>query len=548
MVKKLRTGGQIVAEHLLAQGVETVFCVPGESYLPILDRLYRSKIRTVVCRQEGGAAFMAEATGKLTGKPGVVLATRGPGAANAAIGIQTAMQDSTPLVLLLGDVGRDFYGREAFQEVNFARMFAPIAKWAARVEDILHLPGMLAHAFQLAASDRPGPVVLALPEDLLREEAALPRAKPLPPFTAGPDPVQTERAGDLVAKARRPLVVAGGSCWTPEGRQALAGFAQDWSLPVAVSFRRQDLISSRHPCYAGDLGIGPDPALLKAALDADLLLLLGTRLGEIASQGYRLPCRGQTVVHVHAATSELGRVFPADLPIAAHPGLFAQAFAALKPPTRPAWKGWTQALRQSREAWAKPQPTGGALDGGLVMGILERLLPKDAVVTVDAGNFAGWPQRFLSFGNRRLLGPTSGAMGYSIPAGVAASLAEPDKCVVSCVGDGGALMTGQELATAIQYKARPIILIFDNGMLGTIRMHQENRYPGRVIATDLKNPDFAVWAQSFGAHSETVCQTQELEPALRRALAAGRAAVLHLKTDPDIISPNARLSKMEAKE
>lgn len=547
MTKKARTGGHIVVDQLLAQGVERVFCVPGESYLPILDRLYRSKIKTIVCRQEGGAAFMAEAQAKLSGRTGVILATRGPGAANAVIGIHTAMQDSTPLVLLLGDVGRDFYGREAFQEVDFAAMFAPLCKWAARVEDIAHLPSMLAHAFQLAESDRPGPVVLALPEDLLREEACLPQAKALPPFTPQALPETLAKTAAALKAAKRPLLIAGGSSWTDDGKAALAQMAKAWKLPVAVPFRRQDLISGSHPCFVGDLGIGPDPKLFKAAMEADLLLLLGTRLGEIASQAYQLPKQGQAVIHVHAGSSELGKVFHADLAVNATPDSFVQAFAGLPAPKKPAWTDWTKQLRADREAWARPRPTGGAFDAGKAMAILERLLPKDAILTVDAGNFAGWPQRFLTFGSRRLLGPTSGAMGYSIPASVSASLAEPERCVVSFVGDGGALMTGQELATAMQYKARPIILVFDNSMFGTIRMHQERRYPGRVVATGLENPDFAKWAESYGAFGATVTTTEEFEPAFKQAMTAGRAALLHIKTDADIITPNQRLSKMGKK-
>jgi acetolactate synthase-1/2/3 large subunit len=547
MTKISRTGGHIVVDQLLAEGVDRLFCVPGESYLPILDRLYRSKIKTVSCRQEGGAAFMAEAYAKLTGKAGVVLATRGPGATNASIGVHTAMQDSTPLVLLLGDVGRDFYGREAFQEVDFARMFAPICKWAARVEDIAHLPSMLTHAFQLAQSDRPGPIVLALPEDLLREEAQLPKTKAKPPFRPQAEEAYVEAAAKLLKQAKRPLLIAGGSLWTPGGKAALAAFAKAWKLPVAVPFRRQDLMAGDHPSYAGDLGIGPDPNLFAAAKQADLLFLLGTRLGEIASQGYCLPQAGQTVIHVHAGTSELGKVFHADLAINATPDSFAQVIAQSPAPKSPAWSGWTKEIRAHRESWSKPRATGGALDAGLVMEALERLLPKDAILTVDAGNFAGWPQRFLTFGARRLLGPTCGAMGYGIPAGVSASLAEPEKCVVTFVGDGGALMTGQELASAVQHKAKPIILLFDNKMFGTIRMHQEKKYPGRVSATDLVNPDFARWAESFGAVGITVAKTADFEPAFKKAMAAKRPALLHLLTDPDIITPNARISKMRAR-
>lgn len=547
MAKNSRTGGHIVVDQLLAQGVERIFCVPGESYLPILDRLYGSKIKAISCRQEGGAAFMAEAYAKLTGKTGVALATRGPGAANAAIGIHTAMQDSTPLVLLLGDVGRDFYGREAFQEVAFEAMFAPLCKWAVRVEKLRQLPGLLAKAFQIAQSDRPGPVVLALPEDLLREEAVLPAARKLAPIRKAPGKAAIAKAARLLKAAQRPLLIAGGSLWTSGGKQALAKLARGWRLPVAVPFRRQDLMAGTHSSYAGDLGIGPDPNLFKAARDADLLFLLGTRLGEIASQGYELPRRGQTIIHVHAGQEELNKVFAADLAVNATPDAFAKAFAQLAPPAQPAWTDWTKHVRHQRQEWAKPRPTGGALDCGLVMEKLDRLLPEDAILTVDAGNFAGWPQRFLTFGKRRLLGPTCGAMGYGIPAGVSASLASPDKCVVTFVGDGGALMTGQELATALQFKAKPIILIFDNKMFGTIRMHQEKRYPGRVSATALENPDFAKWAESFGAYAETVTRTQDFDAAFKRARQSGKASVLHMVTDPDIITPNARISKMKAK-
>ncbi|MBI4967838.1 MAG: thiamine pyrophosphate-binding protein [Rhodospirillales bacterium] len=544
-----RTGGRILIDALLGQGVKRVYCVPGESYLEALDALHGNAIQVVACRHESGATFMAEAEAKLTGRPGVAFATRGPGAANAAIGVHTARQDSTPLVLLLGDVGRDFIGREAFQEVDLAAFFAPLCKWSARVEEASRLPEYLARAFHVAASGRPGPVVLALPEDLLRESALALDVSPLAANHPAPSVVGLVELRKLLAASKRPLAIAGGGGWTQEGRAALRAFAEINDLPVAVTFRRQDLFAGDHPGFAGDLGLGPDPALIATAKEADLLLLIGTRMGEIASQGYSLfamPVPEKTVIHIHPEAEELGRVFRPTLAIQADGDSCAKALAGLPGANGP-WADWRAKANRARLAWATPQPTGGALDLGLAMGVVERLLPADAIVTTDAGNFAGWPQRFLTFGGRRLLGPTCGAMGYGVPAAVAASLAQPERSVLACVGDGGILMTGNELATALQQGAKPVILVFDNGMYGTIRMHQEGRHPGRVVGTQLANPDFALWARSFGAHAETVTRTEEFEPALARALAAGKAALLHLKTDPNIITPRATIADLRAK-
>jgi acetolactate synthase-1/2/3 large subunit len=541
-----RSGGRLVAEALAANGVEAVFCVPGESYLEILDALHDTNIQVVTCRQEGGAAFMAEAWGKLSGKVGVVLATRGPGASNAAIGIHTARQDSTALLMLLGDVGRDFMDREAFQEVDFPAMFAPLSKWAVRVEQAGRLPEYLGRAFSVAKAGRPGPAVLALPEDLLRETCSAPEAAaPLPPVHGKPAVEDLVALRKLMAESKRPLIVVGGGGWTEEGRQALARFAQASDLPVACSFRRLDLLAGDHPCFAGDLGLGPDPQLIAKAKAADLLILLGTRFSEIASQGYELSA-SQKLVHIHPEAEELGRVHRPGLAVACDPSEFARGLAAL-PPLLALWPEWRKELRAARLAWAKPRATGGLFDAGLAMEMLESELPGDAIVTVDAGNFAGWPQRFLTFGKRRFLGPACGAMGYGVPAAVAAALARPGQLVAGFVGDGGILMTGQEIATALQHGAAPIILVFDNGMFGTIRMHQESRHPSRVMATRLENPDFAAWARSFGAHGETVAATDDFLPAFRRARECGRAALLHLKTDPEIITPRSTLSDLRLK-
>jgi acetolactate synthase-1/2/3 large subunit len=548
----VRTGGQLVVDALLTHGVERAFGVPGESYLPILDALHdvRGRLSFVTCRHEHGASMMAEAHGKLDGRPGVCLVTRGPGACNAAIGVHTAFQDSTPMLLLIGQVERGFLGREAFQEVDFAAMFRPLAKHVEQIEDTAALPAALAQAFHVACSGRPGPVVLALPEDVLEAEVAAADIGPLPVHESPPDPGLMERLHRVLGDARRPILLLGGGGWTEAARSDIQAFAEANALPVCCGFRRIDLFDNSHPCYAGELGIGANPALVARIHEADLLIAIGSRLGEATTQGYALLSRqargeGPELVHVHADPSEPGRVFPAALAIPASIPAFARAARGLVPFHGAHWRAWTQAAHADYLADSEPRPEAAPLDLGQVMLELRELLADDAIITVDAGNFSGWPQRFLRFGGaRRLLGATNGAMGYAVPAAIAAKLRHPERMVIGCVGDGGFGMTGQELATARLTGASPIILVFDNAMYATIRMHQERRYPGRVLGTALSQPDFATLANAWGAHGERVERSEQFLPALQRARASSRAAVLHLICDPERISTRRTLREL----
>ena len=553
MTTTSRTGGEILADQLLVHGVDTVFAVPGESYLPVLDAFVdrRDALRLITCRHEAGAANMAEAAGKLTGRPGVCLVTRGPGACHASVGVHTAHQDSTPLLLLVGQVARGTRGREAFQEIDVRDMFqAPMAKWAVEIEDTRRLPELLHAAFRTATSGRPGPVVVGLPEDMLRESADVPDAGPWTPARAHPAPGDVDRAHRLLAAAGQPLIIAGGGNWTPAGRQALAALAEAADAPVAVSFRRQDLVDNEHPHYAGDLSTSVDPRLVRRVRDATHLLVLGARLGEMTTGGYttiRPGCQRVPLVHVHPDPFELGRVFVPELAVAADPGAFAAALADREFPAGADRRAWREAAHADYLDASTPGAYPGELDMGQVMRQLRASLPADAVITVDAGNFSGWAQRFWRFRHARSqLGPTSGAMGYSVPAGVAASILAPGREVVSFVGDGGFLMSGQELATAVQHGARPLVLVVNNGMYGTIRMHQELAYPGRTIGTDLRNPDFAALARAYGAHGERVTRTEEFPDALARARASGTAAVVELVVDPDQITTRATLAGLRA--
>ncbi len=545
-----RTGGEWVVRALERHGIDTVFCVPGESYLPVLDALHgaRNRIRVVVCRHEHGAANMAEAWGKLTGRPGTCLVTRAPGACNGSIGVHTARQDSTPMLLLVGQVPRAHAGREAFQEVDLEAMFAPLAKWVGHADAAAALPELMAQACHAALDGRPGPAVLSLPEDVLAETAEADDAEPLAVAAGEPDPGAMERLHRILGDAERPLMVLGGGAWTDEARAHMVRFAEDNGLPVCCSFRRQDLFPNHHAHYAGELGLGPNPALLERVRDADLLLVVGARLTQVATRDYTLiapPHPGHTLIHVHADEAELGRVYVPALGIAARPPAFAAAAAGLAGTGNAHRRPWVEAARHDCEADRMPPPCAGPLDPGAVMAELDVRLPADAVVTVDAGNFSGWPQRFLTFGGgRRLLGPTSGAMGYGTPAAVAAAIAAPERMVVGFVGDGGFGMTGQEVATAVQHGAAPLIIVFNNRMYGTIRMHQERRYPDRVVGTDLTAGDYAEVARGWGAHGERVDRTEDFAPALDRALAAGRAAVIELATDPEQVSTRATLTAL----
>jgi acetolactate synthase-1/2/3 large subunit len=542
-----RTGGTLVVASLLAHGTTHVYGVPGESYLAVLDALHdvADRLTFVVCRQEGGAAYMAEAHGKLTGRPGIALVTRGPGATNAAVGIHTAAQDSTPMVMLVGQVGTDMLDREAFQEIDYRRMYGSVAKWVAQVDRVERIPEYLSRAFVTAMSGRPGPVVLALPEDVLTATADVPDLPRACHVAATPAPEDVAAAHDLLAQASHPLVVVGGSRWDPDACAALRAFAERNDLPVACAFRRQDLFDNRHPLYAGDVGIGLNPRLAQRVREADVLLVIGERLGEIVTSGYTLPTPPlppQSLVHVHPGVEELGRVYRPRVAICATPGAFLAALAAL--PALPAqrWLDSAHAVRGEVEAWRAPRPVPGDVDLWRIVRWLDERLPDDAVLTNGAGNYSTWIHRLFRY--RRpgtQLAPYSGSMGYGVPSAIAAKLLQPDRIVVSWNGDGCFMMNGQELATAVQYGAAAVFVVIDNGMYGTIRMHQERAYPGRVSGSDLRNPDFAALARAYGAHGETVLRTDDFAPAFERALASGIPALLHVKLDPQALTMNASL-------
>jgi acetolactate synthase-1/2/3 large subunit len=547
----LLSGGQLVVAALRAHGVEMAFSVAGESYLEVLDALFDApEIRLITCRQEGGAAFMAEAYGKLTGKPGVVLVTRGPGACNASIGVHTAFQDSTPMVVLVGQVARHQIDREAFQEVDFRKMYAPLAKWVAQIDLAERVPELVNQAFQVATSGRPGPVVLALPEDMLRDQRAAAVVGPYRAVHAHPGAADLAELRRLLAAAERPIMLVGGSGWSDAAAADIARFATANDLPVCCSFRRQDIVDNRLACFVGDLGTGAAPTLVARFKAADLVLAVGARIGEITSQSYTLlgvPDPGKTLIHVHAGAEELGRVFRPDLAIQSGMAEFAAAAAALDPIAPPRWGAWRGEARADYEQGLVPTPlqSAPALDLGRVMGWLRERLPDDAIVTSDAGNFSGWPNRFLQYRRPgRQLGPTSGAMGYGVPAAVAAKLIHPDRLVVGFCGDGGFMMTGQELATAAGEGIGPVILLFNNSMYGTIRMHQERRFPGRVVGTALRNPDFAMLARAYGGFGAVVARTEEFAPAFEEAAASGRPAVIELQMDPEIITTRTTLSAL----
>ncbi|MDQ6683794.1 MAG: thiamine pyrophosphate-binding protein [Pseudomonadota bacterium] len=552
-----RPAGHALVEALLAQGVETVFGVPGESYLAVLDGFYehRQQIRFIACRHEGGAAFMAEAQGKLSGRPGICFVTRGPGASNAAIGLHTAFQDSTPLILFVGQVAAHQRDREAFQEVDYRQMFGPgtlgFAKWVGEVQSADRLPEYIARAFHVAMQGRPGPVVLALPEDMLAASTAAAVLPRIEPAMAAPPPGVVQSLGRSLANAERPFVIVGGSGWTAAACLDLERFAERWNLPVGCAFRFQDVFDNRHPNYAGDVGIGINPKLAARVRAADLVLALGPRLGEMTTGGYELltpPRPRQSLVHVHSGAEELGRVYAADLLVQAAMPLAAEALAVLPPPLHCRWGEWTTAAHADYEANLVAEAVA-PLDLAVVVQTIDRLLPADTVYTNGAGNFSGWLHRFhryagLRHGGRTQLAPTAGAMGYGVPAAIAAALLEPDRCVVNIAGDGDFLMTGQELATAVAYGVKKLlVVVVDNGSFGTIRMHQEREYPGRVSGSDLANPDFAALARAYGCWaSEAITTTAEFEPALRAALAAGRPALLHLKLDTDVSTSRTTLA------
>lgn len=541
----MRHGGQILADQLRILGVRRVFSVPGESFLAALDGLHDSGIANVVCRHEGGAAMMAEAYGKLTGQPGVCFVTRGPGATNASAGIHIARQDSTPLVMFVGQIETGHRDREAFQEIDYRQVFGGLAKWAAEVDQVERLPEYISRAFTVATGGRPGPVVLALPEDMLTAEADVPDCGG---HVIGLTPDWSEVARALLWRLRdykRPLVVVGGPHWSPQAAADLARFARTQGLPVALGFRRQDYMDNRHPHYVGDLNVGVNPRLAQRMRDADALLVIGSRLGDIETQGYTLldPAgHGKAIFHVHADPDEPGRVWQPELAIASDAIGFVAALAA-QPATCAPDPGWLRGARADYESWVTPQESPGAVKLEAVVRWLSDTLPEDAIVTNGAGNYAAWLHRYFTFKRfRTQLAPTSGSMGYGFPAAVSASLEYPGRTVVCMAGDGCFQMTLNEMSTAIQHGATPIVIVANNGRYGTIRMHQERNYPGRVSGTDLANPDYAALARAYGGHGETVRSTADFPDAFARARASGRLAVIELHLDPEALTPSQTLS------
>jgi acetolactate synthase-1/2/3 large subunit len=543
-----RSGGRILVDQLKIHGAEAAFCVPGESYLDVLNALYdaREQIRLFVCRQEGGAAFMAEAYGKLTGKPGICMVTRGPGATNASIGVHTAFQDSTPMILFIGQVGGDVAEREAFQEMDYRRMYGQMAKWVAQIDRAERIPEFVSHAFHAAVSGRPGPVVLALPEDMLVSQAVVADAAPYARVKAHPGIADLERMRELLEAAQRPLVILGGGDWSADACADIRAFVEANNLPAACSFRRQDLLDNRHPNYAGDVGIGINPRLGERVRNADLILAIGARLGEMTTGGYTLfgvPNPRQKFVHVHPGNDELGRVYRADLMVNSGMAEFARSAAALPAVDSSRWRDWTHAAHADYLANLRHAPMPGPVDLGEIVAWLRKHLPENAIITNGAGNYSGWVQRFYQYtGFRTQLAPTNGAMGYGVPAAIAAKVVHPDRVVVSFAGDGCFLMNGQELATAAQYQLPVVFVVVNNGMYGTIRMHQEREYPARVYATALENPDFAALARAYGLHGEQVGKTADFAPAFERALGSGKPALLELRIDPEAITTRASLT------
>ncbi|MFI0843355.1 thiamine pyrophosphate-binding protein [Mesorhizobium sp. IMUNJ 23232] len=543
----MKTGGQLIVDALEANGVDRLYCVPGESYLAVLDALHDSPIKTIVCRQEGGAAMMADCHGRLTGKPGICFVTRGPGATNASAGVHIAMQDSIPMILFIGQIASHAREREAFQEVNYRAFFGPIAKWATEIEDASRIPEIVTRAFSVATSGRPGPVVIALPEDMLTSEVEAPAAKAWTPVETRPGEPEMRQLADLLANAKRPIAILGGTRWTADAKSAFEKAAEAWALPVGVSFRRQMLFDHLHPCYAGDVGIGPNPKLASYIKQADLVLMVGGRFGEMPSSDYTLlksPYPDQTLVHVHADPDELGRVYRPTVAINSSPAAFAEAFAATAPKAPPAWEAETERLHAAYLDWSTPPESGpGQVAMGQVIAYLETVLPDDAIFTNGAGNYATWVHRFHRFRRFATQGaPTSGSMGYGAPAAVAAKQLFPDRDVICFAGDGCFLMNGQEFATAVQYDLPIIVVLVNNGIYGTIRMHQEREYPGRVSGTDLKNPDFAALARAYGGHGETVEKTEQFAPAFERARASGKPAIIEVRIDPEAITPTRTLT------
>jgi acetolactate synthase I/II/III large subunit len=547
-----RTGGEILVDQLVTHGVQHVFCVPGESYLAALDAFHDRDITLTVCRQEGGAAMMAEACGKATGRPGICFVTRGPGATNASPGIHIAAQDSTPMIVFIGQVARWMKEREAFQEMDYRAVFGSVAKWVTEIDDPARIPELVSRAFYTATNGRPGPVVIALPEDMLKERAAVADAPAFEPVETWPGLTDMARLQKLLWAAERPIMLMGGSRWSQSASASVMRFAERFALPVATTFRRGHLFDQTHACYAGDLGVGPNPKLVARIKAADLIVLAGGRLSEMPAQGYTLldiPTPKQTLVHIHPGAEELGRVYRPSLAIHASPTAFAASLEGLQAPNDIRWRGEIDVAHADYLAWTeKATSVPGNVNLGEIMVWLRGKLPPEAILTNGAGNYSAWLHRFYRF--RRyatLFGPTSGSMGYSVPSAVAAKRMFPDRPVVCVAGDGCFLMNGQEFATAIQYDLPLVILVVDNGTYGTIRMHQEREYPGRVTATNLKNPDFAAYARAFGGFGATVENTAEFPKAFEDAVASGKPAIVHLKVATEAITPATTLTAIRQK-
>jgi acetolactate synthase-1/2/3 large subunit len=538
-----RHGGKLLVDQLVVHGADTVFSVPGESFLAVLDGLYESPIRLITCRHEAGAANMADAYGRLTGRPGIAVVTRGPGATQASVGVHTAFQDSTPMILLIGQVASDQVEREAFQELDYRRMFGEMSKWVAQIDRVDRIPEYIARAFSTACAGRPGPVVLALPEDMLSGETDAADALPFHVVQPYPGAEQIDALRGMLERAERPLAILGGAGWTSRTAQDMRVFLEANAIPAGAAFRRQDSLDNDSPSYVGDVGIGLNPKLAARVRESDLLLVVGPRLGEMTTSGYTLlepPTPAQPLVHVHPGAEELGRVYRPELPILSGMEHFAAAVRDLR--VEPRWRDWTSAARADYEAWQQHGPMPGTLDLGECVAQLRARVP-DAIVTNGAGNFSVWAHRFWRWHDQGTqAAPTSGAMGYGVPAAVAAKAISPGRTVVCFAGDGDFLMSGQELATAVQHDLPILVIVVNNGMYGTIRMHQERHYPGRVVGTDLVNPDFAAYARAFGAHGETVTETAAFAGALDRALASGGSALIELQIDPDAINPRTTLT------
>lgn len=543
----MRHGGKILIDQLSIFGVERVFSVPGESFLAALDGLHDSAIQNVVCRHEGGAAMMAEADGKMTGMPGIAFVTRGPGATNASAGVHVARQDSTPMILFVGQIARDHRDREVFQEVDYRAMFGPISKWVAEIDQTDRIPEYIARAFSVATSGRPGPVVLALPEDMLSSEADVQDCKGPAQLLGADLSAAAERCVDWLGQADRPLIVAGGPHWSKEAEAMLAKFAENQKIPVALSFRRQDYLDNRHPSYCGDLNVGMNPALGRIVDEADRVLILGTRFGDIETRGFELADPVSTAkrfFQVHADPDEISHLWQADFNVTTAAPNFVEALSKLESKaTRSA--DWQQKARAAYEGWITPKPTPGDVKMEQVVRWLSEYLPEPAIITNGAGNYAAWLHRYFEYkGFRTQLAPTSGSMGYGFPASVAASLRYPDKTVVCLAGDGCFQMTLNEMSTAVQHGAKPIVVVVNNGQYGTIRMHQEKRYVSRVSGTALANPDFAALAIAYGGHGEVVTSQDQFADAFKRAQGSGKLAVVELKVDPEALTAGQTLAEI----